>query len=225
MLSKDFQTVLSFIQSFLQGLVFRIWVVLCFNSTFTLLLWQDGKGELMAARCKGMAGQGTWQVSDLIPFPSGQHTSSVWQSIRKQVPMSTWPSTKIWQERTEKHKCCIIFYRYFEVQERASSSNIFFVSLFLIPLLVSHTLIGKISTQKTKGVQHKKRDSAHVGPLQAFKYTAKLSHKHSLTKSANVCCIRIQHLIIGTNWAHLRSHVKCSSTCLFDPKFQKLRIP
>lgn len=25
----------------------------------------------MAARCKGTAGQRTWQVSDLIPFPQG----------------------------------------------------------------------------------------------------------------------------------------------------------
>lgn len=84
----------SFIHSFIQAgraLLFSEygWCFV-FNSTFTLLLWQGGKGECKAARCKGTAGQGTWQMSDLILFPSGRHTSSVWQSVRKQVPMATW---------------------------------------------------------------------------------------------------------------------------------------
>ncbi len=61
---------------------------------------------------KGTAGQGTLQVSDLISFPSGRHASSVWQSVRKQVPMVTLAEYKDLTEKDKKHKSCFISYRY-----------------------------------------------------------------------------------------------------------------
>ena len=73
-----------------RGFVIPVWVVLCFQFHFyTVILTRGQKVKSVAARCKGTAGQGTWQVSVLIPFPSGRHASSVWQSVRKQVPMAT----------------------------------------------------------------------------------------------------------------------------------------
>lgn len=118
--------------SFWQGFViFQNGRCFVFNSTFTVLLWQEGKGERMAVRCKGPEGQKTWLVSDLILFPSGRHTSCIWQSVRNRCQWLPGRVQRSDRKGQKKHKSARgAVYQGIKTEKcckASSSQHIFFV--------------------------------------------------------------------------------------------------
>lgn len=185
-----------------------------FNSTFTLLLWQEGKGECMAARCKGTRGRGTWQVSDLIPFPSGQHTSSAWQSVREQVPMDTWQSMKIWWVRTKKPhvlRYSIQVRDPIEKQTKKALQLLLCNALFCLPEAFCLSYFLTTSTMR-KNHQQITEDAAYFWSIATVQMLG-LSHTHTHTHSSRQKFAMWDYGSLSAPVLYLAgTHGRCSST-------------
>lgn len=207
------------------ALLFQFGWCFVFNSTFTQLFRQEGKRwKARQPDAKALQDRETWQVSVLIPFPSGRHASSVWQSVRKQVPMATPAGYRDLtgkdrkRERVQCHFLSLqqgfLFLRHISSPEKKKKKSLW----SRLPYMVSHNTRAHTLWEKSPHSRPNARQKFPNTLVQCERsktMPGSVSVSHTFIK-AKVCRMGVQRLLNGS-WLSTpgmccaTAHGKCSS--------------